>query len=124
MATSLLQRLNALDAEQRRYTLETLVARLLDVGQLDRVRVLFSDDAWLQGRVEGDSGAYDGYRADLDITWEALAGEARKQIDAAGEISALADCWRISLIRTSLNSIAGNFPPALVARAIQTGYWS
>jgi hypothetical protein len=124
MAAGLLKRLNALDAEQRRYTLETLVARLRDVEQLDRLCVLFSDDAWLHGRFEGNGGAYDGYRADLDIAWYATAGEARREIDAGGDAPALAHCWRISLIRTSLNSIAGNFPPALVARAIQTGYWS
>jgi hypothetical protein len=120
----LLERLHALDAEQRRYTLETLVARLREVEQLDRLRVLFSDDAWMHGRFEGHCGAYDGYRADLDIAWEAFSGEARGQIDAGGDVPALADCWRVSLIRTSLNSIAGNFPPALVGRAIQTGHWS
>jgi hypothetical protein len=120
----LLDGLNALDAEQRRYTLETLVARLRNVERLDRLRILFSDDAWMHGRYEGNGGTYDGYRADLAIAWEAMAGEVGKQIDTGVDLPALADCWRIGLIRTSLNSIAGNYPPALVAQAIRTGLWT
>jgi hypothetical protein len=39
-------------------------------------------------------------------------------------MTAIAACIRYALIRTSINSIAGNYEPALVARAVEVGLWS
>ncbi len=36
----------------------------------------------------------------------------------------LADCIRYLLIRTSINGIAGNYVPKLVAQAVKTRYWT
>src|SRR5690606_13496154 len=48
---------------------------------------------------------------------------ALAQIDAGCEPTALADCVRYALIQTGINSLAGNYIPELVVRAVETGEW-
>jgi hypothetical protein len=49
--TNLTQRLESLDAERRRYTLETLAGHLDDAGQHERLHALFADPEWMSARV-------------------------------------------------------------------------
>jgi len=105
-------RLAALDAERRRYTLETLASHLVEAGRTDRLHSLFDDAQWLHARYEGSGSVYDGYVLDLDFAWE----------DAQDD-DAFARCFRYALIRSSLNSLSGSLPPELVIRIVETGLW-
>src|SRR5450432_3432077 len=69
--------------------------------------------------------ASDDYIADLMTSRQNEAQpEALRQIEADSEPTALIDCIRYVLLRTSLNSAAENFVPELVSRAVETGVWS
>ncbi len=81
---------------------------------------LFVNQSWLRARVAQSGYTYDGYLSDLTSAWL----RARNQIDAEQEPRALAICLRYALIRTSLNSLAENYTPELVVRAVETGLWS
>ena len=59
----------------------------------------------------------DGYLADLDVAWSDAAAHAPDNEER------LADCVRYALIRSSVHSIAANYIPAIVARAVETGLW-
>jgi hypothetical protein len=109
VAGSLADRLQTLDREQRRYTLETLAERLHQAGHFDRLRTLFASDDWLRARYEGGGGTWDGYLADLAAACETAEG--------------LDDLIRYTLIQTSLNSVSGNYPPELIAAALSAGVW-
>ena len=118
-------RIAALPEEKRRYTLETLASHLAAADRYDRLRTLFDDDAWLHARVEYGGFAYDGYLADLALAWDRFAQpRARAGAEDESATAALADVVRFALIRSSLNSVAGNNPPAIVVRAVETGVWS
>jgi hypothetical protein len=118
-------RLAALPEEKRRYTLETLAAHLAAADRYDRLRMLFDDDGWLHARVQYGGFAYDGYLADLALAWDRFAQpRARAGGEEESTTAALADVVRFALLRTSLNSVAGNNPPAIVVRAVETGVWS
>ncbi len=84
---------------------------------------LFADQSWLNARVPQSGYLYDDYLADLDYAWRCSHAAAGRQIDADQGPSALADCVRYALIRTSVNSLAGNYDPSLVARAVETSLW-
>ncbi len=85
---------------------------------------LFADPSWLRVRVAQSGYLYDGYLADLDAAWQRAHEATQRRIDADEEPAGLADCVRYALIHTSINSLAGNYDPSLVARAVETGVWS
>jgi hypothetical protein len=115
-------RIAALDEEQRCYTLENLASHLAAADQYNRLRTLFDDDAWLHARVEYSGFSYD---ADLALAWDHFAQpRARAEAEQGDVPVALSDVVRFALIRTSLNSVAGNNPPEIVVRAVETGLWS
>jgi hypothetical protein len=94
-----------------------------DPVALDDLRSLFADQSWMNVRVPQSRYLYDGYLADLDVVWRRAHAEAHRQIDAGEEPVAIGDCVRYALIRTSINSLAANYVPELVARAVETGLW-
>jgi 1,2-phenylacetyl-CoA epoxidase catalytic subunit len=94
-------------------------------GRDDELLALFADQQWMNARFAHDGYTYTGYIADLMLAWEDVADEqARAQLAAGQDMTALPDCVRLALIRTSINSLAGNHVPAIVARAITTGVWT
>jgi hypothetical protein len=117
------QRLADMDAGQRLYTLGTLAAHLRDADQRARLRLLFADEDWMYARYEGRNRVYDGYLADLRTALDVSVTEVREQLRAGCEPSALPFCLRCILINASLNSVSGNYPPPLIARAVQEGLW-
>jgi len=88
------------------------------------LRALFADDAWLHARVPADNYTYDGYLADLALVWKRAQDLAMRQIAEGRPPLAVADCIHYVLIHTTVNSLASNYGPELVARAVETGLWS
>jgi hypothetical protein len=118
-------RLGPMDVERRRYTLETLAGHLAAAGRHDRLGALFHDDGWLLARFEGSGYVYDDYLADLSLAWQGFAHPmALEQADRGEQPAAVVDAVRYALIRSSVNSVAGNYPPEIVARAVETGTWA
>ena len=87
------------------------------------LHALFDSHAWLHKRVQQSRYVYDGYLTDLSVAWQHSHTAAHQQFDAGQEPSILAECVRYALIRTSANSLAGNYVPELVARAVETKMW-
>jgi len=92
-----------------------------DPNAAAELRGLFAKQAWLHVRVPAFRYMYDGYVADLEMVWRRSHAEACSQINADQEPTALTDLTRYTLIRTGVNSLAASYPPALVARAVETG---
>jgi hypothetical protein len=115
------------------YLYDHLAYHLGEVARLDpaappELSDLFATRDWLDARVarcarESDRYLYDGYLADLAAAWERAHAAAGQQIDAGAEPSAFDACVRYALIRTSTNSLADAYEPALVARAVEIGLW-
>lgn len=122
-----LKRMENEDKELYNYTLKYFVQHSYQGKEYEDLRALFETDEWLHARFEGVENnryTYAGYIEDLMIAWRNVAHpEALAQIEAGKEPVALADCVRYVLIRTSINSLAGNYVPELVARAVETGLW-
>jgi hypothetical protein len=105
------------------YGLDALATHLYEAGQDDRLQALISQ-AWMAARFEGSGYTYDGFIEDVKLAWQEAHEAALRQIKADQAPAALAECVRYALIRTSLNSQAANYLPALVARAVETGLWT
>jgi hypothetical protein len=106
------------------YLWDHLAYHLIEAHQLDQLAALFADDGWLQARVRHDGYTYDGYLADLERAWQQAQATAAQHTDEAAVQTALAALIHYALIRTTINSLSGNYPPALVARAIEIGLWT
>ncbi|MCB9078391.1 MAG: phosphotransferase [Anaerolineaceae bacterium] len=85
---------------------------------------LFADDAWLQVRVAADGYRYDGYLSDLELAWQRANHVTRKQIAADQAPDGLGEWVHYALIQSSINTLAGQYPPALVAQAVTTHQWT
>jgi hypothetical protein len=94
-----------------------------DPTAAEELKALFADQEWMKARFEQSNYSYDGYIADLMLAWNHAHAAAQRQTEADQFHTALADCMRYALICTSLNSLAANYVPALVARAVETGLW-
>ncbi len=106
------------------YLFDNLAYHLRAVGAVDELKGLFADQQWLHVRVPQCDYTYDGYLDDLSLAWESAREEADRQIEAGEEPSSFANCVRYALIRTSINSLASNYSPMTVARAVGVGLWS
>jgi hypothetical protein len=102
------------------YLYDFLAYHLEEAGRLDDLHGLFASHAWMHARFEQCGHTYRGFIADVMAAWEQVAyPEAIRQIEAGEEPIALTDCVRYALIRTSINSLAGNYMPELVAQAVK-----
>jgi hypothetical protein len=102
------------------YLYDHLAYHLRASGNIDELRALFADTAWLNVRVAQRAYDYDGYIQDLMTLWYgAVHPQALAQIDSGAEAHLLPEVIRYALIRTSINSLASNYPPELIGRAIQ-----
>ena len=102
------------------YLYAHLAYHLDAAGESAALRALFADDAWLRARTVADGYLCDGYLADLAMAW----ARARAADLATAHAQAAADCVHYALIQTSLNALASNYNPALVAQAVKTSLWS
>jgi hypothetical protein len=107
------------------YAWRWIAYHLHGAGHDDVLRALFADQRWMERRFEHDGYAYTGYLTDLMVAWKDVAHvQALAQIEAGDEPAVLADCVRYGLIHSSINSLAGNYVPELVAQAVETGLWT
>lgn len=106
------------------YLYDHLIYHLHAAERFDEIKRLFQDQNWMNVRVPQRQYEYDGYLNDLMVGWQNAHEEAKRQIATNEMPSAFAACVRYALIRTSVNSIAANYVPALVARAVKIGLWS
>ncbi|MEK7727210.1 MAG: NB-ARC domain-containing protein, partial [candidate division KSB1 bacterium] len=106
------------------YLYDHLVYHLENTQQWDELYALFKDQNWMHARVPQCDYDYNGYLSDLMVAWQEAHKRAQAQIAAQEMPTTLADCVRYALIGTSVNSLAANYVPALVARAVETGLWS
>lgn len=106
------------------YLYNHLAYHLHAAGAVEELKELFIDQNWLDVRVPQRDDTYDGYLEDLSLAWECVKTETREQIKANQEPTSFIECLRYALIRTSINSIAENYVPELVARAVEVGAWT
>lgn len=106
------------------YLFDHLAYHLRAVSAVDELKGLFADQQWMQVRFPQCDYTYDGYLDDLSLAWELAREGTDRQIEADEEPSTFADCIRYALIRTSINSLARNYSPDIVARAVVVGLWS
>ncbi len=100
------------------YLWDHLAYHLSNSENYNELRSLFANDGWLHARIPQSGYIYSGYLADLAVTWEMVNDRL-----ADGE-TYMADCFHYGLIRTSINSLAGNYVPELVVVAVESGLWS
>jgi len=106
-------------AEDDGYLYDHLTYHLEAVYAKDELKALFADQHWLSVRLPHRNYTYDGYLEDLSLAWNSADIETRQQIEANREPTAFAECIRYILIHTSINSIAKNYVPELIERAIE-----
>ncbi len=106
------------------YLYNHLAYHLYAADEVQELKGLFADQHWLQARVAQPASTYDGYLADLSLALECASAETRRQIEADQEPANFSDCIRYTLIHTSINSIAGNYVPELIAKAVEVGMWT
>lgn len=103
------------------YLYEHLVYHLQALGAREEIDALFTHDAWFHARVVQRGYLYDGIIADVMQAWRNAHTQALQQIAHRQTPHALVMCIRYALIRTSLNSIAGNYEASLVVTALRLG---
>ena len=104
------------------YGLRHLAAHLAGASRIKDLHGLINQ-AWMAARFEGDDYRYDGFVADVMLAWQHAYDEALRQIERGEASAAMAECVRYTLIRTSINSLADNYAPELIMRALETGLW-
>ena len=122
--TSLGERLERLDPERRTYTLNTLAEHLGEAGQSQRLRDLFADDQWMRARFEDSGNVYDGFLSDAAISLSLEQRRGKQQIDNGCEPTAIADAFRLALIRTRVTAVVSQARPAIVVRALDLHLWT
>jgi hypothetical protein len=105
------------------YGLQSLALHLSNAEQYERLTALITQQ-WMHARVAGDGYTYDGFVRDVMLAWQHAHDAACRQIEASETPYAIADCIRYALTRTSINAIAGSYPPVFVQRALETKLWS
>ncbi|MDP9219148.1 MAG: hypothetical protein M3P23_01235, partial [Actinomycetota bacterium] len=116
MAT-LTEKLDSLDAERRRYTLETLAGHLDAAGQSGRLQSLFASPDWMRARVRSNGFRYDGYLDDVAVGFR----NARRWV--AADEAGLVQTLRLALVSSTVTSLAGNLSPSLVTEAVRRSIW-
>jgi hypothetical protein len=102
------------------YLYDHLVYHLAETNDEASLITLFQDTHWLHARFVQNNYLYDGFSSDVMITWQFFAHHrAVQQIKQNQEPIAIADCIRYALIRTSINSLASNYPANLVTEALK-----
>ena len=100
-----------------------LAYHLQAVKHIDELRALFASQDWQHTRVPYDGYIYDGYLNDLAIAWTFAEAKAFEQAVVGEHFDAFVECYRYCLVQTSVNSVAGNYVPEIVRRAVELGIW-
>lgn len=106
------------------YLYDHLVYHLEAIGDYEQIKALFSNDSWLNKRVEAEGHIYNGYIRDLTRAWNYAYQRTMQSIESNHVPVNIPDCVHYVLIRATINSIVDNYVPELVVRAIEVGLWS
>ncbi|CAN98931.1 conserved hypothetical protein with Apaf-1 domain [Sorangium cellulosum So ce56] len=107
------------------YLFNHLVYHLRGARRDQEIETLFLDDAWMRGRLRAAGYLWPGYISDLTAAWHGIANlTALRDIEEDAPPVELARCFRYALIRTTINSLASNYPPELLSRAVVVGAWA
>lgn len=105
------------------YGLDNLATHLLSARQFERLTSLISPE-WLQLRVGRAAYRYAGFVDDLAVAWRPAQEAALQQIERRDPgWDAFARCFRLALVRCSVNSLSSRVPPDLVVKAVKSGIW-
>jgi len=83
---------------------------------------LFDNDTWMKASFENSNSTYNDFLTDLERAWDAAEKKTESQIEINQE--PIIQCIRYLLIRTSINSLAENYPPALISKVLDSGLWT
>jgi len=115
----------AADAPPDQRKASELTYHLYRAEQFERYRSLFDSQDWMQARFAASGRVYADYIDDLMTLWREIDQPRLLQaIDEKGQPAGLSGCLRYALIRTTVNSISGQYEPALIARAVAVSQWS
>lgn len=106
--------------EYDEYLYEYLVYHLIFSQRDEAMLQLFRDEQWMGARYTQDGFTYVGYIADLILAWKHLA----TQVIEHDSVQTMADCIRLAMLRTSINTLSSNYIPEVVAQAVRLGIWT
>ena len=109
-------------ASDEPYLWNQLIYHLIEAGDRATLSQVFEKDEWMRARVSHDDFRYDGFINDVAVAWAEASAFARDETGAPQRPN-LEDCFRYALIRTSVNSLAGNFVPAVVSELVKRRLW-
>ena len=105
------------------YGLDNLATHLRAAGQFDRLTSLISPE-WMEQRVKRAGHRYSGFGDDLAAAWRPAQEAALQQIERRdAEWDGFARCFRLALLRCSINSLASRVSPDLVVMAVKSSVW-
>ncbi len=96
-----------------------LAYQLSGAGDDHRLIALFDSQEWMHARFVGGGHRHEDVLTDLHLAWQK---HAHPLVAQSPEI--VTTCFRLALIRTSINSVVSNVEASLVAPAVSTGLWS
>ncbi len=106
------------------YLYDHLAHHLCGARRDGELKSLFATDRWMEARF-ALSHTHVGFLNDLTIAWrDAAQPSAYQQIERGEDPTALADCVRYALLRATIHSLAGAYPPSLVVRAVEIELWA
>lgn len=100
------------------YFFDNLTNHLVATDSYLDLRELFADQRWMNARVGNNGYQYFGYLADLAKAWEIADSKV------AEDETYFLDSFLYGLIQTSINSLASNYTPGMIAVAVESGLWS
>ncbi|GER89772.1 hypothetical protein KDW_39340 [Dictyobacter vulcani] len=106
------------------YLYDHLAYHLLAGKAGNELVALFANQEWLRVRVHQRNAVYDAYLDDLVLAWKYVTDEKKRQHNTEQEdMYTFAQCLRFLLIYTTINSLAENHEPELIAWAVKDGLW-
>ena len=106
------------------YLYDHLAHHLKEAGFIDELMSLFANPNWMHVRVLQKAYTYDGYINDLQVAWEGAYKQYIDQAESGETPTAFITCFRLSLIRASINSLASDYPPEVLQAAVEFGIWT
>lgn len=106
------------------YLFDHLVKHLLETGAIEDALALFKDQGWFESRLAQNGYSYAAYINDIDLVLENLRENNLNLSRNGQKLERIALFMKLVAIKTSLNSVASNYPPEFIGRAHELGLWS
>jgi hypothetical protein len=106
------------------YLFDHLISHLLETDDMEDALALFNDQGWFNARLAHNGYSYAAYIGDIDLVLEKLQEQNLERSRHGHKLERTALFMKLVAIKTSLNSVAANYPPEFIARAYELGVWS